>query len=113
MSMSSQDSQAWSDAQFDDNFGLGPNDRIRYEVTIPLWDQGDGLEGVRKDILPDRAPRLRVLVSLPPNYPDTSPPQLQLLGRYLGDYSIDSGLCELIPITSATYSFTYPLSFFQ
>jgi hypothetical protein len=88
-------SQAWADATFDDKFGLAPNDRIRYEVTIPLWEEGEGLEGVKKEDIPDKAPRLRVLVSLPPNYPDTSPPQLQLLGRYLGDYSIDSGLCEV------------------
>jgi hypothetical protein len=97
MGGSGRTTQTWSDAVFDDNYGLGPNDRIRYEVTIPLWEQGEVLEGIRKEVMPVRPPRLRVLVSLPPSYPNSSPPQLQLLGRYLGNYSIDSGLCECNP----------------
>jgi hypothetical protein len=36
---------------------------------------------------------MRVMVSLPPTYPNSSPPQLQLLGRYLGDFAIDTDLC--------------------
>ncbi|KAF8638607.1 hypothetical protein AX17_002148 [Amanita inopinata Kibby_2008] len=35
---------------------------------------------------------LRVLVSLPPTYPSSSPPQLQLLSRYIGPYGADSAL---------------------
>jgi hypothetical protein len=33
-----------------------------------------------------------VLVSLPPTYPASSPPQLQLLSRYIGPFSVDSAL---------------------
>jgi len=32
----------------------------------------------------------RILVSLPPTYPDSSPPQLQLLSRYIGAFQIDA-----------------------
>ena len=35
---------------------------------------------------------IRVLVSLPPTYPSSSPPQLQLLSRYIGAFGADSGL---------------------
>jgi len=34
----------------------------------------------------------RILVSLPPTYPDSSPPQLQLLSRYIGAFQIDATL---------------------
>lgn len=90
----SRNSQAWTDALKDYNSGLIPTERIRYEVTIPAWEHGEKLEGVEEDVVPDQPPLLRVLVSLPPTYPNTSPPQLQLLGRYLGNFPIDSGLCE-------------------
>ena len=33
-----------------------------------------------------------MLVSLPPTYPSSSPPQLQLLSRYIGAFGADSGL---------------------
>lgn len=33
-----------------------------------------------------------MLVSLPPTYPKASPPQLQLLSRYIGAFGADSGL---------------------
>ena len=36
--------------------------------------------------------RLRILVSLPLTYPNSSPPQLQLLNRYIGPYRVDTGL---------------------
>lgn len=36
--------------------------------------------------------RLKVLVSLPPSYPASSPPQLQLLSRYIGAFSLESEL---------------------
>lgn len=32
------------------------------------------------------------MVSLPPSYPAASPPQLQLLSKYIGPYAVDSGL---------------------
>ena len=35
---------------------------------------------------------LQVLVSLPPSYPETSPPQLQLLSRYIGPFGVDADL---------------------
>jgi len=35
---------------------------------------------------------IRVLVSLPSSYPETSPPQLQLLSKYIGAFSADSDL---------------------
>lgn len=35
---------------------------------------------------------MKVLVSIPPSYPATSPPQLQLLSRYIGAFSADSNL---------------------
>lgn len=35
---------------------------------------------------------LQVLVSLPPSYPTTSPPQLQLLSRYIGAFGVDADL---------------------
>ena len=36
--------------------------------------------------------KLRILVSVPYTYPERSPPQLQLLSRYIGPYKVDSGL---------------------
>lgn len=35
---------------------------------------------------------IRIMVSLPANYPEKSPPQLQLLSRYIGAFSVDSEL---------------------
>jgi hypothetical protein len=89
-----RDSQAWTDALKDYNLGLSPTERIRYEVTIPAWEVGESLAGVDEADTPPTPPDLRVLVSLPPTYPNSSPPQLQLLGRYLGSFPIDAGLCE-------------------
>jgi len=95
-SSSKRDSRAWLDALKDYNSGLIPTERIRYEVNIPAWESGESLQGVEEDLIPDTPPVLRVLVSLPPTYPDSSPPQLQLLGRYVGSFPIDAGLCELL-----------------
>ena len=91
-----RDSQTWSDAVFDNEYGLGPGDRIRYEINVLAWGEGEILEGVNPEVVPDVPPRMRILVSLPPTYPMSSPPQLQLLGRYLGNFPIDAGLCEFI-----------------
>jgi hypothetical protein len=41
---------------------------------------------------PHDAISLQVLVSLPPSYPGTSPPQLQLLSRYIGPFGVDADL---------------------
>ncbi|WVQ97831.1 hypothetical protein IAU59_004946 [Kwoniella sp. CBS 9459] len=87
-----RDSQQWNDAVWDAELGFTPGERIRYEITLPVWEEGEELDGVDKDVVPDQPPTMRVLVSLPPTYPNSSPPQLQLLGRYLGSFSIDSGL---------------------
>jgi hypothetical protein len=91
----SRDSQAWLDALNDYNAGLSPMERIRYEVNIPAWEAGEKLDGVEDELVPEEPPVMRVLVSLPPTYPNSSPPQLQLLGRYLGSFPIDTGLCEV------------------
>ncbi|KAI0638703.1 UPF0029-domain-containing protein [Trametes polyzona] len=58
---------------------------IRYEVTLsidaPLSQDGE-----------DAAHEVIILVSLPPTYPSSSPPQLQLLSRYIGPYGVDAPL---------------------
>ncbi|KAK4684215.1 hypothetical protein P7C73_g5978, partial [Tremellales sp. Uapishka_1] len=79
--------QSFDESHFELDFGLVPGERIRYEITIPVWEEGDGPEEIE-----GKSPMMRVLVSLPPTYPNSSPPQLQLLGRYLGSFSIDAGL---------------------
>lgn len=94
ISMAPGRSQPWTDAVFDEEWGLSSGERIRYELTVPAWDEGDVLDGVAIEDMPEVPPKMRVLVSLPPTYPNSSPPQLQLLGRYLGNFSIDAGLCE-------------------
>ncbi|TDL29356.1 UPF0029-domain-containing protein [Rickenella mellea] len=53
---------------------------IRYELRINLLPPYDELD------------KLRLLVTIPSSYPSTSPPQLQLLSRYIGAYSVDSSL---------------------
>ena len=35
---------------------------------------------------------LRILISLPPTYPSSAPPQLQLLSKYIGNFGADSAL---------------------
>ncbi|KAF7970265.1 hypothetical protein HWV62_24532 [Athelia sp. TMB] len=52
---------------------------LRYEVSVTLPSQSEYIEA-------------RVLVSLPPTYPATSPPQLQLLSKYIGPFGLDAGL---------------------
>lgn len=81
-------------AQIAEEIGYNPGDRVRYEVMIPVWEKGEVLEGVAEREMPDTAPNMRVMVSLSPSYPNSAAPQLQLLGRYLGNFSIDAGLCE-------------------
>ncbi|CDZ98224.1 Uncharacterized conserved protein [Phaffia rhodozyma] len=67
----------------DDRDGPIVNDsegwRVRYEVEVPLTE--------------DPEVTIVVLVTLPPNYPESSKsPQLQLLNRYVGDFGVDSDL---------------------
>ncbi|KAF8956715.1 ribosomal protein S5 domain 2-type protein [Flammula alnicola] len=52
---------------------------IRYEVLLRLSSPHEDVS-------------LKVLVSLPEAYPKTSPPQLQLLSKYIGPFGADSNL---------------------
>ncbi|KAI0316113.1 UPF0029-domain-containing protein [Amylostereum chailletii] len=52
---------------------------IRFQVSVSL-------PSPHEDII------ARVLVSLPPAYPSTAPPQLQLLSRYIGPFGVDPDL---------------------
>lgn len=56
------------------------NDRVRFVVTLQP-ESGE--------------PEIEVLVSLPEEYPEEAP-TLQLLGKYVGAYPVDAGLCEYI-----------------
>ncbi|KAF5387600.1 hypothetical protein D9615_000735 [Tricholomella constricta] len=55
------------------------NDAIRYEAELSLLSPHEDIT-------------VRILVSLPSTYPVSSPPQLQLLSRYVGAFGADSGL---------------------
>ena len=56
-------------------------------VVLLLFNQkGDSLPAPHEDVT------IRVLVSLPPTYPSSSPPQLQLLSRYIGAFGADANL---------------------
>ncbi|PPQ68621.1 hypothetical protein CVT25_005531 [Psilocybe cyanescens] len=52
---------------------------IRYEVLLSLSSPHDDVS-------------LKVLVSLPETYPKSSPPQLQLLSKYIGSFGADANL---------------------
>ncbi|KAG2155119.1 uncharacterized protein EDB93DRAFT_1248074 [Suillus bovinus] len=51
---------------------------IRYEISLNLPSH--------EDI------SIRILISIPPTYPASNPPQLQLLSRYIGAFGVDSSL---------------------
>ncbi|KAI0005048.1 UPF0029-domain-containing protein [Russula compacta] len=55
------------------------SDSVRYQVSLNLPPPHDAMS-------------LQVLVSLPPSYPAMSPPQLQLLSRYIGAFGVDADL---------------------
>ncbi|GLB34189.1 putative RWD [Lyophyllum shimeji] len=57
----------------------GKDETIRYEVELSLLSPHEDIS-------------VRILVSLPPTYPASAPPQLQLLSRYVGAFGADSGL---------------------
>ncbi|KAI0677762.1 UPF0029-domain-containing protein [Trametes maxima] len=71
----------------------GPNHAepgtLRYEVTLnidaPPSDEGE-----------ENSHEIHILVSLPPTYPASSPPQLQLLSRYIGPYGVDAPLFGMV-----------------
>ncbi|KAG1782965.1 ribosomal protein S5 domain 2-type protein [Suillus placidus] len=60
------------------NHSSSASGAIRYEVSLNLPSH--------EDI------SIRILVSIPPTYPTSSPPQLQLLSRYIGAFGVDSSL---------------------
>ncbi|EGN92047.1 hypothetical protein SERLA73DRAFT_191694 [Serpula lacrymans var. lacrymans S7.3] len=64
------------DTQIGDKDG---SDTIRYVAALNL-------------LSPHEDVSLRILVSIPPSYPNSSPPQLQLLSRYIGAFGVDSSL---------------------
>lgn len=83
---------------------LAAGHRLRYEVVLPLfapddpsWTETQSRLNTIESILVDQdepspPPQLRILVSIGPKYPETVPPQLQLLGRYVGQFSMDADL---------------------
>ncbi|KAI0364591.1 UPF0029-domain-containing protein [Pilatotrama ljubarskyi] len=58
---------------------------IRYEVTLTI-------DAPTPHVGEESSYPVIILVSLPPTYPSSSPPQLQLLSRYIGPYGVDAGL---------------------
>ncbi|KDQ08232.1 hypothetical protein BOTBODRAFT_166091 [Botryobasidium botryosum FD-172 SS1] len=64
------------------------------EQPVLLWKSGDR---IRYEILTKLEPpfediSIRLLVTLPSTYPASSPPQLQLLSRYVGAFGVDSDI---------------------
>jgi hypothetical protein len=55
-------------------------------VVLQFDQKSDSLPAPHDDIA------IRVLVSLPRSYPSSSPPQLQLLSRYIGAFGADANL---------------------
>ncbi|KAJ9123267.1 hypothetical protein QFC22_001465 [Naganishia vaughanmartiniae] len=88
----------------DELVNLAAGKRLRYEIVLPLFapDDPSWRETQHRISLFDSVPideddaspppLLRILVSLGPHYPSTAPPQLQLLGRYIGQFSMDADL---------------------
>ncbi|GBE79825.1 Protein IMPACT homolog [Sparassis crispa] len=69
-----------------DEYEQGPRNgepgSIRYEVALNVSPPSD----------PSITYPLTILVSLPPAYPASAMPQLQLLSRYVGPYGVDAAL---------------------
>lgn len=88
----------------DELVNLAAGLRLRYELVLPLfapddpvWKETQERLGAMDSVAVDQdepatPPPLRILVSLGPRYPVTTPPQLQLLGRYVGQFSMDADL---------------------
>ncbi|KAG9074328.1 eIF2 kinase Gcn2p negative regulator, partial [Ceratobasidium sp. UAMH 11750] len=57
--------------------------KIRFEIITSLQSPHEDVS-------------LHILVTMPPSYPASSPPQLQLLSRYIGAFSVDPGLSGLV-----------------
>ena len=79
---------------------------IRYEVTLRYvgclhksgssYLPGSSIEAPSSDTAEESSHQIIVLVSLPPTYPASSPPQLQLLSRYIGPYGVDATLFGMV-----------------
>ncbi|KAF9498785.1 UPF0029-domain-containing protein [Pleurotus eryngii] len=73
----------------------GLDESLRFEITL-----GSVVEVGMSEVLklkhpcsllpPHEEMTVHILISLPPTYPSTSPPQLQLLSRYIGAFGADS-----------------------
>ncbi|GJJ07230.1 hypothetical protein Clacol_001430 [Clathrus columnatus] len=72
------------------------------ERNIRVWtnsttSEDDGADTIIRYEIDTNLPsheniHIQILVSLPPTYPESFPPQLQLLSRYVGAFKVDSGL---------------------
>ncbi|VDC07326.1 unnamed protein product [Peniophora sp. CBMAI 1063] len=72
--------QSWTPATEHEHAAYGAKEGVvRYQVNLSLSP-------------PHQDVSLRILVSLPPTYPSSSPPQLQLLSRYIGAFGVDAEL---------------------
>ncbi|PIL37747.1 hypothetical protein GSI_01441 [Ganoderma sinense ZZ0214-1] len=66
---------------------------IRYEVTLRALTHAGLSIDTDDPAHPSPHPvSVHILVSLPPSYPTSAPPQLQLLSRYIGPYGVDAPL---------------------
>ncbi|KAH8118436.1 UPF0029-domain-containing protein [Phellopilus nigrolimitatus] len=71
----------WKISGSESKSGGASDKTVRYEVHLDLPPPHDSVET-----------QLKILVSLPPTYPSSTPPQLQLLSRYIGSFRVDSAL---------------------
>ncbi|KAJ3518461.1 hypothetical protein NMY22_g13663 [Coprinellus aureogranulatus] len=60
-------------------FGKLDPETVRYQVTLSFPP-------------PYEEVTVKILVSIPPTYPSSTPPQLQLLSRYIGAFGVDPAL---------------------
>ncbi|KAL5527487.1 hypothetical protein ACEPAG_6278 [Sanghuangporus baumii] len=74
--------KVWKPNGSNGNGGISSDEKaVRYEVHLGLPPPHDSPEV-----------RFRILVSLPRTYPSSSPPQFQLLSRYIGSFGVDADL---------------------
>ncbi|EJD01342.1 UPF0029-domain-containing protein [Fomitiporia mediterranea MF3/22] len=94
--------RVWKPTNGDRNGALSPDDKasVRYEVHLrrvflfPACLQPTSYSNLYSLPPPHSSPenKFKVLVSLPSTYPSSSRPQLQLLSKYIGPFSVDSNL---------------------
>lgn len=87
----------------DDLIALSLSERLAYEIVLPLFPDSISESEIAaaststdNDPLTRSEATVRLLVSLAPTYPESSAPQIQLLGRYLGRFRIDDALFGLV-----------------